>query len=872
LSAPAGGQVWVTPYATGGVPAFVDVTNNGPQGSINPNQFPVSSVAIDSSDATGHTAYVTVMGFTGGPGHVWKTTNAGAAWADWTGNLPDSPANAVVVYPGLSQVYVATDVGVFASSTAAAGNWTELGPDPGPGQSGFLPNVAVTALGVFNAGGQQLLRASTYGRGVWQFNLVTTPDFEISVTNSPLTVLPGQATGFAGTVIAQNGYASVVTLSCVPGVTDPPSTCTPSPATLTPTTNTPFTVTVGGTVGDYSFNVQGAGSDRSNTTHLAPVILHLVSFGVTTPSPASVTVPRGTTSPAVGFQVTAAGAFNQSVTVSCNSGIANATCTLTPGTTVDPTASAPVNMTASVSVPLGTAVGSYPVSIQATTAGAPTPATTSFSLNVTTNPDFVLTEPTAFPVVNAGSTGTSGTISIASQDGFSSKVTLSCAATYGAGSCSISPASVSSFPATASLTINGTSFAAGSYSLSITGTSSSDVHSLAVPFNVGDYSISGTQALSVAPSGIGTANLTLTASTFYAGMINATCNASALPGAMCALSPANPITVAIGSTASLTATITVPNNASPGIYNIKINTQDSSGAPSHSVIVAMTVAQDFLLTASPPSQTVTAGQTSGPYQLIIQPVGTSFDGAVTLACTAGLPPQAQCIFNPSTAVIPGSAAADVVMSISTVATAKGGVRASASRAAVFQPASYPVMFHPLWLLGPGLMIGLALSRSPRNRRQLILGSMSMLVLVLLTLTLLSCGGVSSGGGGGGCSSVPGIPAGLAPSATTSTGTTLTWTASTAGSGCGVSYTVYQNSTLLATSTSPTFNVSGLSAATQYSFAVSASDSDGASAQSTAINVTTLSGGTGVYHVTVTGTSPGTTPDAGQSTVVTLVVD
>ena len=59
-------------------PPFSDVTNNGPQGNINPNQFPISSVAIDSSDTTGYTAYVTVMGFTGGTGHVWKTTNAGA--------------------------------------------------------------------------------------------------------------------------------------------------------------------------------------------------------------------------------------------------------------------------------------------------------------------------------------------------------------------------------------------------------------------------------------------------------------------------------------------------------------------------------------------------------------------------------------------------------------------------------------------------------------------------------------------------------------------------------------------------------------------------------------------------------------------------
>ena len=66
---PVGGNVWVTTNATavsGVSSTFKNVTLNGPGGSsINPNQFPISSVAIDTSDPTGNTAYVTVMGFTG---------------------------------------------------------------------------------------------------------------------------------------------------------------------------------------------------------------------------------------------------------------------------------------------------------------------------------------------------------------------------------------------------------------------------------------------------------------------------------------------------------------------------------------------------------------------------------------------------------------------------------------------------------------------------------------------------------------------------------------------------------------------------------------------------------------------------------------
>jgi len=73
--------------------------------------------------------------------------------------------------------------------------------------------------------------------------------------------------------------------------------------------------------------------------------------------------------------------------------------------------------------------------------------------------------------------------------------------------------------------------------------------------------------------------------------------------------------------------------------------------------------QDFLVTSSTLSQTVTAGQTSGPYALRVRPVGASFGGAVNLACTAGLPAGAQCIFNPSTPVTPGELAVDVLMNI-----------------------------------------------------------------------------------------------------------------------------------------------------------------------------------------------------------------
>jgi hypothetical protein len=222
---PTGGHVWVTANADGGPLTWNDATQ-----AINPQGFPISSIALDSTDPLGNTAYVTIMGFH--TSHVWKTSNGGVTWTDFTANLPDAPVNVIVVDSGASlssgTVYIGTDVGVFASSTGSA-NWTEVGTAVIP--NGFLPNVAVTSLLIFRSGGLKRLRAATYGRGVWEWNLITTPDYQINFTNNPLTVFATQTAGFRGTAFALNGYSNV-SLSCAAAGTNPPQNCSPTPASV----------------------------------------------------------------------------------------------------------------------------------------------------------------------------------------------------------------------------------------------------------------------------------------------------------------------------------------------------------------------------------------------------------------------------------------------------------------------------------------------------------------------------------------------------------------------------------------------------------------------------------------------------------------
>ncbi len=468
----------------------------------------------------------------------------------------------------------------------------------------------------------------------------------------------------------------------------------------------------------------------NNTTHLAAIALHVVNFGLTPFSPATITEPRGATSPPASFQVTAQGAFAQSVTLSCGfaPAISGASCGFAPAAVVYPTSSSPVNAAVTVTVPPGTAAGNYTVTVQASASGT-TPLNESFAMIVTTNPTFIFSESSAFPNVKVGSTGTSGPITISSQDGFNGVVSLSCSTTFGTGSCSIAPTSIASYPATATLVINGTSFSAGAYQIAVQGNSGSINNSYPVQFNVGDYSITGTQAWSGAPGAQFTANLTLAPLDFYSGQINASCDATALSGTQCTLTPQNPITVG-GASVPVTAAVNLPNNAIPGTYNININTQDVSGTPQHALTIAVTVNQDFTIgLLTPATQTISPGQ-SASYNFSVLPVGASFTGAVNLSCSGG-PALSLCSFTPNP-VTPGTSSAAVVMSITTTASS---ARLSRSH-----------IFYAMWLALPGLaLLGI---RGRKNGRKVVLPA-CLSGLFVLALLLCSCGGGGSNGGSGG---------------------------------------------------------------------------------------------------------------------------
>src|SRR5271170_4982075 len=279
-------------------------------------------------------------------------------------------------------------------------------------------------------------------------------------------------------------------------------------------------------------------------------------------------------------------------------------------------------MTVAVTVPATTPVDLYPVTLQATTAEGTVSLNPPFSLNVVPNPTCILAGPSSFPNVKAGSASTTGAITIASQDGFAGNVALTCTTT--SGSCSVaSPVTVTSSgpgdTTTAALAINGSDSSSGSYQAVVTGTSGALTGSpLTVLFNVGDYVITGTKALTSIPGGTAVANLAFTSEDSYLGSVLTTCNVIAptgAPPASCTLNtPVGGIPIGNGIVGSLNASVALPPNAAVGSYTIDIGTQDTSGEPSHIWTTALTV-QDFAVgSVTPSTQSIGSGQ-SASYHL-----------------------------------------------------------------------------------------------------------------------------------------------------------------------------------------------------------------------------------------------------------------
>lgn len=134
-------------------PAWINITGNLPTTN--------TITAIETSPVDENIVYVVQQN------RVFKSTDRGLTWTELTSNLPDVQMNTLVYYRNSGEgLYLGTDIGVFYKDQFNT-EWIQY--------SDGLPAAAkVTELEIFyDEEGPQfdVMRAGTYGRGLWETNL-----------------------------------------------------------------------------------------------------------------------------------------------------------------------------------------------------------------------------------------------------------------------------------------------------------------------------------------------------------------------------------------------------------------------------------------------------------------------------------------------------------------------------------------------------------------------------------------------------------------------------------------------------------------------------------------------------------------------------
>ena len=722
-----GGHIFAN-YAAGSAnssSAWTDIAKSAvtnASGSVfNPGGFDVSSVVADPHDSTGKTVYATVMGFAGNgvnAAHVYRSTTGGASWTNISNNLPNAPANSLLVDPNdANTIYVAMDTGIYTTSqiascaTASSSCWSVYGTG--------LPNAPVVALqasaGIATGDGRfGELRAATYGRGIWQIPLLTAA----SPAAPAMTLSPTSLT-FAAQAVATDSAAQSITVTnsgnapltitqitppanftetdnCVGSAIAAGNTCAVQVVFLPTTTGQlTGTLTIYGNVsgGQATAALVGVGTTAA-TIVLNPVTLSFASTNVGANSAQQfITISNtGGGSATLGTPTVTSGFILSANT--CTSSLAsNVGCTV--GIEFQPTASGTRSGSFSITDSVGTQTASL-------TGVGVLPATDSLTPLTLTFAAQQLNTASATQQVTLTNSGDSSLLLIAAQiTSGDFTVVNSCGNSLaGHASCSLLVAYVpkSVGAETGVLTISD-QYRSQTVALSGTGVAPPGV-SLS-PYSTIAFAATGVgltatpQTVTLTNNGgvlLSIQNISVTGDfAIVAG--SSTCGPSLAVGAQCTLQ----LVFAPTASAARTGTFTVTDNAASSPQSLQLT---GTGV-------------DFTLSANGSTTATISSGSEAVYPLLLSSAA-GVPGTVAFACTS-IPAHATCLVNPSTAAL-GAASTITV----TVATSVAGAELRWPPLPGKQHLAWLATLLPLGLLGVG------------RRRVRRLGALAVFCCVLLT--------------------------------------------------------------------------------------------------------------------------------------------
>ncbi|MBA3663354.1 MAG: T9SS type A sorting domain-containing protein [Bacteroidetes bacterium] len=296
--APSNNQVI---YAIHGTTGVYKTTDGGATWTAFNTGLPTASaqaefLTIDPTDP--NNAWVVFSGYSAG-NKVFMTINGGTSWTNVSFNLPNLPANCIVYEPGTNdRVYVGMDVGVYYKDNSTS-TWTLYNTG--------LPNTPIHDLEISPAAPTKL-RAATYGRGVYEVDVV------------PSALPPSSAFTSAGA--ACTGVPKVFTDISTNGPTAWSWSVTPSAGVVINTASSQNPTITISTAGTYTVSMMASNSfGPGNVSSQTLVVTATPTITVTA---AIQTICSGSTA-----TITASGA----TTYSWNTGATTANISVSPAAT-----------------------------------------------------------------------------------------------------------------------------------------------------------------------------------------------------------------------------------------------------------------------------------------------------------------------------------------------------------------------------------------------------------------------------------------------------------------------------------------------------------------------------------------------------------
>jgi len=490
--------------------------------------------------------------------------------------------------------------------------------------------------------------------GTSVFVTVPGPDFNMTANPETLTIAAGSAGSSTISLTSVYAFSGDVSLSllCASGV----SATIASPtvhlaAGGTGSSKLDVSVSSYTPEGLYYVFVNGTSGSR---THFAFVPVSVTSVSTSdfslVGSVSSLDVVQGSSGTAT-FTLTSLNGFSGLVTLTANAGsVAGLDASFSPNTVLLSSGGTGTS-TLTISTTGATPIGTHHAAVTGNSGSLSHTTFLDVSVRPGPTPDFTISaSPTIKGPLDPGAHGT-GTISITSLNSFIGTIDLNAAPSPGL-SAILSPTSVIGGSGTSTLDV--TAPIAGTYTVTVTGTSGALAHTTAViTVNVVDFTITASSPNPVAAGQPAISTISLTALNSFAGTVDFS-NSSPV-GLTC--DPFVPLSVTGSGTTVLSCSSTTA-----GDYPVTVTGTSGSLAHSATATFSFTNVPDFSITASSPSL-VNIGDSASSTITLIDLNG--FAGDVALSDTP-LPTGLTCgSIAPSIVTIPPQATATLSCSATT---------------------------------------------------------------------------------------------------------------------------------------------------------------------------------------------------------------